>query len=265
MLVSQVNRAISQPLQMLRTFTRKKCNAVKNDFMTSLYIGDSHAHSILRALKLSPQQNLKAIDVRFADPDKPKTKDIPNNLRRRFPAKSVYFSLGGMEHNLVGLLEPEEKFDFMEGPEDDVDSTRHIIPHAVIRSALLWRLGSSFIRSEQIRQQFSGSMTYVAPPPPFREVDEDLQLPTAFAPHAGKGIVPARIRMKLYRLRNHLARQHWQSKGVGFLPPPVGAMDEDGFLLRSFWDRDPTHANANYGALVVDQIRKNDNATVASI
>jgi hypothetical protein len=247
---------------MMQYLPRKKRKPPKKNYMRSLYIGDSHAHAILRALKISPQMELNAIDVRFVDPDKPKSKHIPTNLYRKFPAKSVFFSLGGMEHNLIGLIESKEKFDFMEGQDDEVDSTRQIVPHEVIRSAMLWRLESSFVRSEQILQQFSGSLTYVAPPPPFREVDQSLKLPTAFEPELENGLVPGRIRLKLYRMRNLLAEQHWRSKGVGLLPVPAEAMDSEGFLLRSFWDRDPTHANAAYGALVVDQMRKYENASV---
>ena len=42
---------------------------------------------------------------------------------------------------------------------------------------------------------------------------------------------------------------------MGFVPAPAAAFNEDGFLARKYYFDDATHANAAYGALVVEQIK----------
>jgi hypothetical protein len=233
--------------------------------MGTLFIGDSHANSIVKALRQLPAYNIRAIDVRTVENYLAKSKEIPANISKIYPADMVYCCLGGTEHNLVGLIESEEKFDFCYDSADKVDLVRTIIPNAVIRSALEQRLRSSFARMDQLRNHYATEIICVAPPPPFRDIGDSARLPTAFQSHLERGIMPAPIRMKLYRLRNEMVEEHCRRQGVGYLAAPSESVDSEGYLLRSLWDRDPTHGNAAYGALILHQIMKVGNAADASI
>ena len=233
--------------------------------MSTLIVGDSHANAFVKALRATPVQGLQAIDIRFIADQNAKSKVIPGNIARTHPAKTIYCCIGGTEHNLLGLIETDEKFDFFLSQDDSVDFQRSIIPHQVVRSALQHRLHSLFLRMTELRRHYPGDFIYVAPPPPFRELGETARLPSAFQPHLHMGIVPPQIRMKLYRLRNEIVEEHCRAEGIKFLGAPSEASDSEGFLLTSLWDRDPTHGNAAYGALVLSQIARVDDETAAPL
>ena len=108
---------------------------------------------------------------------------------------------------------------------------------------------------DQAHELYGGQFSYVAPPPPFAELAPEAVLPTTFLPLLEKGIAPAAIRLKLYRVQNRIMQEHCEKAGIGMIHAPAAAQDSAGFLLDEYWDRDPTHGNARYGALVIDGLR----------
>ncbi|WP_145985255.1 hypothetical protein [Altererythrobacter sp. B11] len=224
--------------------------------MHVVFFGDSHAHSLIRALaKGSGEEDLIAVDVRRIKDGRANAKEIPGDLARAFPAEAVFCCLGGTEYNLLGLIESPQPFDFLLSPGDAVAPERTPVPHGLVRAALASRMRSSLARMADVRAQYECPFTCVAPPPPFAELDATVNLPRAFVPHLDKGIAPARLRLKLYNVQLELLQAHCRAEEITFMPAPSNATDDAGYLRREFWDKDPTHGNARYGQSVIEQIR----------
>lgn len=224
--------------------------------MRLVFFGDSHAHALLRALtKYGGKEEIAAIDIRRIEGQASNPKDIPASLAIDYPADAVFCCLGGTEHNLLGLIESPEPFDFLLHPDDTIKPGRKPVPHGLVKSALLSRMRTALARMSEVRAQYNCPFTCVAPPPPFAEIDDKANLPRAFIPHLEKGIAPASLRRKLYELQITLMKAHCRSESIAFMPAPRKARDSDGYLLRQCWDSDPTHGNARYGAAVIRQMK----------
>src|SRR4029078_4023590 len=65
------------------------------------------------------------------------------------------------------------------------------------------------------------------------------------------GLTPAPVRAKLWRLEMDAIRTVVAKWGIGFVPVPLDSLDADGFLRRDFYGQDVTHANSDYGRLVL--------------
>ena len=83
---------------------------------------------------------------------------------------------------------------------------------------------------------------------------EELDLLDAAAVNRFFGVERPETRLKLWLLEAQLMTEWAESLGAGFLAPPAAASDEDGFLGENYYSDDVTHANAAYGALVLDQV-----------
>lgn len=224
--------------------------------MRLIFFGDSHAHALIRALtKYGDQGEIAAIDIRRIKGQTANPKHIPPGLAIDYPADAVFCCLGGTEHNLLGLIESPEPFDFLLNPGDAITPGRKPVPHGLVRSALLSRMRTALARMSEVRAQYQCPFTYMAPPPPFAEIDDKANLPRAFIPHLEKGIAPATLRQKLYELQISLMKAHCRTEGIAFMPAPRKARDSSGYLLRQCWDNDPTHGNARYGAAVIRQMK----------
>jgi hypothetical protein len=62
------------------------------------------------------------------------------------------------------------------------------------------------------------------------------------------------VRYKLWRLHSQIMRGHAEEAGIRFVAHPREAVDEEGFL-RDELCGNATHANAAYGALILEQMR----------
>jgi hypothetical protein len=68
------------------------------------------------------------------------------------------------------------------------------------------------------------------------------------------GLERPESRLKLWLMETRAMTKWAASEELDFVPAPAGAFDTDGFLHPRFYS-DATHANSQYGALVIDQIR----------
>lgn len=223
--------------------------------MSLVFFGDSHAHALIRAMaKQGDYEGITSVDVRRTE-GAANSKNIPENLAENYPADAVFCGLGGTEHNLLGLIESSQPFDFLGSADDTLLPDRRPVPNGIVRSALASRTRSAFGRMQAVREQYNCPVTYVAPPPPVAHIEDTANLPRAFVPHLEKGIAPATVRRKLYQVQIDLLQEHCRSIGVQFMAAPDEACDSCGYLLREFWDNDPTHGNYMYGAAVIGQMK----------
>lgn len=66
-------------------------------------------------------------------------------------------------------------------------------------------------------------------------------------------LTPVFLRLKLWSLLQQMMRETAERLAVEFWPVSASAMTEDGYLRPEYWDEDATHANAAYGALMLDE------------
>lgn len=257
--------------------------------MHAVFLGDSHAHAVIRSLSKAPQIDwVRAVDIRRVESIQVKTKEVPRDLARQFlhrvttigkkrfearqpiskevppdltrqfPADIVFCCFGGTEYNLLSLVEADEPTDFMFDRDDTVMPGRKIIPNGVVRAALALRLRSAHSRLQAVRAAYKCPLVCVAPPPPFLELGDPAGLPSAFTPLLARGITPAPIRRKWYRTQIDLLAAQCAADGIGLMAAPTSAQDAEGFLLRSFWTNDPTHGNAAYGSALIEQMKASE-------
>ncbi|MCV7090829.1 hypothetical protein [Mycobacterium interjectum] len=69
-------------------------------------------------------------------------------------------------------------------------------------------------------------------------------------------LAPAYLRLKLWFLLQQMMRETAERLAVEFWPVSASAMTEEGYLRPEYWGEDATHANAAYGAFMLDEYEK---------
>ena len=215
-----------------------------------LVLGESHSTAISRAIPDDLQDKFIGIDVRKgADSSK-----VNDSLFQGIEPQKLVLAFGGTEHNIIGLVEAEQNFDFVWPAFDDFDHQRCLVPASALEELIRYRLESSLLRALHVRRQFRCAAFALAPPPPFRAIDEKARLPSAFGDLLALGITPATIRRKFYSVQCQVMRETYARHEIAFLEAPAKSMDAEGYLHRKLWNRDPTHGNPAYGELVLKHL-----------
>ncbi len=226
---------------------------------TILVIGQSHVEAVLSANP--PENKLKIINLNSVDRSISIADKI--NLGGYLPEpaeNSIVFSMiGGNFHNTFGLIESSLPFDFVE-PEShnySFGSKRYLITYELIFRYFTDAMRGGFLRSIlKLKNYYGTPFVHIISPPPIGDDEHIKQNPGGyFKDKVHLGVTPAELRGKLYRLHTRVIVEFCQEHGIPTLPPPAEAVTEDGFLARPFWKNDPTHANAAYGRLVLEQLR----------
>jgi hypothetical protein len=189
------------------------------------------------------------------------TKKTKKILRRS--EEPVVSFVGGVKHISIALRPVrrtgEPPFDFIlpEEPELPLQEGTELIPHDAVREVLLRTTMRFRVLLEKIAQSTQAPVFQVESPPPPPE-----RLMKAWfgsrhrhrGPDSGHFDLPMPlVRYKLWRLNSQLVREHSAELGVTFVEHPPEAVDSDGFL-REELVRNYTHANQDYGQLVVNQL-----------
>lgn len=212
-----------------------------------LVLGESHSTAISRAAAEDSSKSIAAFDVR----DREAVNKIDISPYLNMKPSGLVLAFGGTEHNIVGLIEAEPKFDFHWPPFEDFDPGRQVLPASCLELVLSTRIRGGVERALLARAAFDCPAFALAPPPPFREIDEKTKLPSAFDGLLEAGITPAPIRRKLYDMQCAMMRQAYAEHGIPLIDAPASAVDQDGYLHRHLWGRDPTHGNHRYGSLLL--------------
>lgn len=69
------------------------------------------------------------------------------------------------------------------------------------------------------------------------------------------GFERAETRLKLWKFEASITERWARSRNMSFVPALAAAFNDDHFLGRKYYYDDATHANAAYGALVVEQLK----------
>jgi len=234
---------------------------------TAIVIGHSHSAAIAQGLS-SERPDVTGISVyRLEDPKRPYERDVITIrqavaiVRNLHAEAGIFLSALGTYHNIWGLLRAGQNYDFLLSPEDRPDPAAEVqIPHRVVMSAFEQHIVKPLLVRKV--QAFAKSRVFLLSTPPPKQSNEFMLqrfMSQKKKTYRGRsveeiGLERPETRLKLWKLEA-CAIQNWAaSEGLGFVRPPAAALDERGFLARQFYS-DATHANALYGALVIDQIR----------
>ncbi len=160
----------------------------------------------------------------------------------------------GTQHNISGLVQDPIPFDFMEPGSDDFDPKKQLIPYNLARNFFLNAIsGSGFVTR---LAKTSKARNYLLSIPPIIG-DQDFMI-RGLDVYRGlkveeRGVTPAKIRAKMWRLEMSCMEELAPSYGCAFIPVPPSSIGRDGYLLPDLY-QNPTHANTKYGAMVLDQL-----------
>jgi hypothetical protein len=231
----------------------------------AVLIGQSHCNAIAEALSGRSGDDHEIAIFRIGEecgPDgAPFTFSTAVPMIAQLPEGTpIFLSVLGGYHNYLGLLESGERYDFLLDPDDAAEATATaLVPHRALSSAM----EAAFDSAEKIHKlkAASKSPVYVLSTPPTKQSNEFITarlMAQKKKVYRGRsflefGVERPEIRRKLWLLEARLLAAWAERGGMAFVPAPAAAFNEDGFLDQQFYD-DATHANAGYGALVVDQI-----------
>jgi len=180
----------------------------------------------------------------------------------RIPAAGVHvnhlvLSLGGNYHNVFGMIENPVPFRVGVPVVGSVplEDARIFLPRDLVFAQFAIRFEKLFRLGNVIRRHYSdATLTYLCPPPPIGDETHLRANPGVFAEFLHLGFAPRELRLALYRIQVEVMMGYAHKQGACFLPPPPATVDVHGFLMRDFYNNDPTHGNGSYGALVLQQL-----------
>jgi hypothetical protein len=220
-----------------------------------LVIGDSHTTAISSALSRSPDDRFDIVNLVIAfSSENYKNKDLPDYITSLYQPKFIFCTFGGSEHSVFGLLEMPQPFDFFDPHDTSIDPQRQLISYSMVRETLARRMKRGFMLLKKVKSLYDCQVIHICSPPPFENIDDHHVLPRVFHDNMQYGIAPASFRRKLYRLHSSIVFNMCQELEVDFLGVPQESMNSSGFLRPELMSKDPTHANAEYGKLVLQQL-----------
>lgn len=233
----------------------------------AVVIGESHTNAISQAiLEEAPGHEgvvVHRLASRRAQDDHASTMEHAITLVRELPpAAPVFLSVLGTFHNIIGLLRSGADYDFMvdehDVPEDGAGIMR--LPHRALAAVFRDHFNSNG-SVHRLHEAANSPVYLLSSPPPKQSNDFITQkfMRKQNRAYRGRsimdaGLSPPQLRAKLWKLEAKLLAEWAEEEGLGFVPAPESAFNEDGFLPRKFYYEDATHANAKYGALVLEQI-----------
>lgn len=233
-----------------------------------IVIGESHVACIENAALKYPAL-LPGLEVhRLSSPRRPnlpgtisidcaeaKLKELPSN-------RPTFLYMMGTYHNIIGLLRTEPDFDFLfSSTETDFNSYSVIVPRAIISQIFKEHLSKS-ASAIRLSRAAPGRVYLLGTPPPkcSNEFIMNKFESMVKKQYNGKnvpevGINRPELRLKFWKIEQQELRSWCKDHDIQFIPSPLLAQIEGGFLREEFYGDDATHANVEYGKLWIESIR----------
>jgi hypothetical protein len=222
-------------------------------------IGHSHSAALARGAELG-RRPLDAIN--FWETGEPWLRDqAPLSLRPDLAARVgqgrlVLSLVGGSAHTVLGMVEHPRPFDFVlpSKPDLPIDEGREIVPAEAIRNKLV-EMASPYLETlPAVIRAATGPVIQIEPPPPLAEAEHIAPfVPWFLFPGQPRVVAPKWLRYKLWRMHSDVIAAACAGFGIGYQRAPDQAKDREGFLDPRF-NEDGAHANASYGALVLEDL-----------
>ncbi|BBX47783.1 hypothetical protein GCM10009641_88150 [Mycobacterium cookii] len=164
----------------------------------------------------------------------------------------------------------EKQFDFALAahPELAVDQDVELVPELQVREVFQPSMSHLEIVLKPMLDAGGPRPIVLGTPPPKGDneairrgmqvhADFFIQLASDFGLDPEKAqLAPAHLRLKLWLLLQQMMRETAERLAVDFWPVSASAMTAEGYLRPEYCDEDATHANAAYGALMLDEYEK---------
>lgn len=251
--------AIGRSRLAMMTYPEGKAPVVPQ---VALFFGESHVDAVLSALKGRSDERFRALNLgHIKYPIEPSVFD--HDLFRRTLAPSedrdcLYISMvGGNDHNILGLLQPQRSFDFIlpEEPELPMEPGSECQTYGYVLASLKQLMSSTFSLLRAARAAVPDSMVQLEPPPPIsdneyirKNLDEHI-----FDARPELSVSSPLLRYKLWRAHSELMRETCAGLGIRYVNVPTNALSEGRFLRADLY-ANPTHANGLYGEMLLSQV-----------
>lgn len=169
----------------------------------------------------------------------------------------ILLSMAGNAHNIVGMFDHPQPYALGHPAKGRVPAgdDRTFIPLDVVDAWFDRYLESVFERANEFHAHYPDlPFVYLSAPPPIGDKTHIRTYPKAFAEKLHMPFSPPELRIALYEVQCRAYQRQAERHGARFLPAPTEACTPEGFLDLAFANNDPTHGNAAYGRLVLDQI-----------
>lgn len=235
--------------------------------MDLLVVG--HSHTVCMAAASREMPGISVINILRAAKGLADPAEIADRIAEVVggdkPA-AVCLCIRGNHHNMLGLVEHPQPFaighETLGATSDDDD--RHFIPYQLMFDNLYRNRMGDMVLGRAILERFPGaSRLYVNPPPP-KKVWTTGKMPPGIAEVLHRGASPDALRAQLYKIQTATMAKMAAELGATFVAQTDAVQTEDGFLRPEFETEETTHANAAYGAVMLDEILKHARAAVPS-
>lgn len=235
-----------------------------------IYIfGDSHTDALKKALKIS-DSDLGKVEIKIYRYSKIKDgrsigdineKEILEIVSRLGLDDLVVSAVGGNQHQVVSLIQHPFPYDFysLETPTLPTDLGKSIVPYNQFFD-YFWKgivNGKEGKRLLDLKSHAPCRFVHLVPPPPKKETSHIIKFhETHFAKNGlpEKGVSAPELRFRVWKLQAEVLRKFSYEHGFELLDPPKETVDQQGFLINSFYANDATHANLEYGRIVLKQL-----------
>lgn len=175
----------------------------------------------------------------------------------------IVASIGGNEHNVLGVPQASSRFDFIlgEAPDLPLDPRAEILPESAVRETLRSWMREKLDVVEALRSLTSTPIYLIEPPPPLprRRV---LAYPKEFFRSAmeRRQMSSDRLRYKMWRVQSSVYQAVSAARGLTFVSVPPSMIDPDGMLIEPLCGEDATHANEAFGKEILREVLRRHGA-----
>jgi hypothetical protein len=240
--------------------------------------GDSHSYAIQRAIE---KRHAKGRPVPLAAHRLLKIKgkkqvgdtsfeDFLEIVRSLQPHDVALSMIGGNQYAVFSMIQHPQRFDFIEPDgHSKVDASAELIPYRLLADAFQQGIRGGDGRSlAALRKATAARVVHIIPPPPKADNDFIHQYhESVFAKEgiADLGVSSASLRMKFWQLQTRVLVELCDELGIEVMMPPAASRDPDGFLAKTCYANDATHANDDYGELVLRDVESRYSSQLAEV
>ncbi len=216
-------------------------------------VADQHPTFEFSALRLSTEKNGQTIgDIDLAG--------LLSTAAELENSDALVTTLRGNQYNTMGLMRHPRPFDIrVPGFPDLPDgSYEELIPYATAYAYMSDSLRRGYGKQlTRLAKVSSAPILCLSVPSPKEDEAHIMNGAETYFRNAGIGdigVSPAPLRLKLWELQSRALAEFCSELNITFLANPSGTRDAAGYLDRSYYADDATHANAAYGGLVLAQV-----------
>ncbi|HEV7279891.1 MAG TPA: hypothetical protein VGN57_06715 [Pirellulaceae bacterium] len=233
----------------------------------ALVIGNSHMKALRHAYQTREVKGRReGLELQFIQVNLPEFRPVV--IEGRFQPgieasiqsdrlQFIVSTFGGNDHNVLGLVNHPQQFDFVlpEEPDLPLQADAEILPHELLRRTLRARLAPTRELMAMLREATELPVLHLESPPTIPSEEHILHNRFGFPELIEEyGVAPAELRYKLWRLHSSLVQEICDELRFKFVPAPKAMQDERNMLVEEAWWYDPTHANEVYGERLVRQL-----------